>query len=58
MEAAIEAGAWCTWLSGSGPTMAAMCAVGDADAVIAALPDDGAARALRIDHDGARIEHS
>jgi homoserine kinase len=56
MDAAVEAGAWCSWLSGSGPTVAAMCAMADAERIAAALPADGRAQVLRIDHGGATVE--
>jgi homoserine kinase len=56
VDAAMDAGAWCSWLSGSGPTVAAMCAVADADDLAAAMPADGHVKVLRIDHEGATIE--
>ncbi len=56
MKAALDAGAWAAWLSGSGPTVAAMCAVDEADALAAALPSEGHTKILRIDHVGAEIE--
>ena len=56
MQAALAAGAWATWLSGSGPTVAAMCAVDEAEELAAALPPDGHTKVLRIDHAGAVIE--
>lgn len=56
IEAALAAGAWGAWLSGSGPTVAAMCATADADELAAALPADGHTKVLRIDHEGATIE--
>lgn len=56
MGAAVDAGAWCSWLSGSGPTVAAMCAMADAERIAAALPSEGRARVLRIDHGGATVE--
>ena len=60
-EAARSSGAWCSWLSGSGPTVAALCAVESADAVaatMAAAADGvGHAKVLRVDHSGATIEH-
>jgi homoserine kinase len=56
IDAALAAGAWCSWLSGSGPTVAAMCSVADADELAAAMPDDGRVKVLRIDHEGATIE--
>lgn len=54
-RAAVEAGAWCSWLSGSGPTVAALCAPDRAAAVVAALPGDGAAREVPIDAHGATV---
>ena len=56
LHAALMAGAWAAWLSGSGPTVAAMCAVDEAESLAAALPDDGHTKILRIDHAGAVIE--
>ena len=56
LEAALAAGAWAAWLSGSGPTVAAMCAVDEAEDLAAALPADGHTKILRIDHGGAVIE--
>ena len=55
-EAALAAGAWCAWLSGSGPTVAAMCAVDDAEALVAQMPGDGHCKVLRIDHAGVTVE--
>lgn len=56
MDAALAAGAWASWLSGSGPTVAAMCAVDEAEQLAAVLPADGHTKILRIDHAGAVIE--
>ncbi len=56
LEAALAAGAWAAWLSGSGPTVAAMCAVDDAERLAAALPATGHTKLLRIDHGGAVID--
>ena len=56
LAAALDAGAWCSWLSGSGPTVAAMCPYDDADELAAAMPADGHTKVLRIDHGGAVIE--
>jgi homoserine kinase len=58
LEAALAAGAWCGWLSGSGPTVAALCPPDRASALAGALPPDGRAELLRIDHGGAVIERS
>jgi homoserine kinase len=56
LEAALAHGAWAAWLSGSGPTVAAMCAVDEAEALAAALPADGHTKIVRIDHAGAVVE--
>src|SRR3954463_13014094 len=56
LATALDAGAWCSWLSGSGPTVAAMCPYDDADDLAARMPGDGHTKVLRIDHGGAVIE--
>jgi homoserine kinase len=58
LDAALDAGAWCGWLSGSGPTVAALCAADRAEALAAALPleQDASVKVLRIDHAGAVVE--
>ena len=56
LQAALAGGAWCAWLSGSGPTVAAMCALDEAEGVAAAMPAGGHTKVLRIDHAGAAIE--
>lgn len=53
--AALEAGAWSAWLSGSGPTVAAFCAPDQARHIIDSLPPGGRAQQLRIDTAGARL---
>jgi len=53
LEAGTAAGAWCGWLSGSGPTVALLCDAAVAAAVEAALPPTGRTRCLRIDTTGA-----
>ena len=55
LEAALSTGAWAAWLSGSGPTIAVMCAKADAASISSALPADGATHVLAIDADGAVI---
>lgn len=55
LEAALGTAAWCAWLSGSGPTVATMCARADAERVAKALPDDGRVHHLEIDALGARV---
>lgn len=56
LQMALDAGAWCSWLSGSGPTVAAMCPFDDADELARHMPGDGHTKVLRIDHEGAVIE--
>jgi homoserine kinase len=56
LSAALDAGAWCSWLSGSGPTVAAMCPFDEADDLAKQMPEDGHTKVLRIDHGGAVIE--
>ena len=61
LEAALVAGAWCGWLSGSGPTIATLCRHDTVDAVVAAmagLPEPASTKVLRLDHAGAVIEAS
>jgi len=55
LQAGLDAGAWCGWLSGSGPTVALMCEPSRAEAVAAALPADGHAKQLKLDTAGAVV---
>jgi homoserine kinase len=55
LAAGLDAGAWCGWLSGSGPTIALLCARTEADALAAALPADGHTKVLEIDRAGATL---
>lgn len=55
LHAALEAGAWCGWLSGSGPTVMSLCAPADAARIAAALPSDGHAKVLSLDTAGAVV---
>jgi len=52
---ALKGPAWCAWLSGSGPTVAAMCSEVDAQSVAASLPREGEVKILDIDLSGAQI---
>jgi homoserine kinase len=52
-KAALATDAWCTWLSGSGPTVGVLCAKSDAARIADQLPKSGASHILNIDHDGA-----
>lgn len=54
LDAGLSAGAWCGWLSGSGPTVAMLCDVSAEQRIAAALPEGGHAKVLRIDVEGAR----
>jgi len=55
MDAALAAGAFAAWLSGSGPSAAALVDPAGAEAVAAALPDGGRARVLAIPDVGATV---
>jgi homoserine kinase len=55
IEEALAAGAWSAWLSGSGPTVAAMCAREVAESVRSAVGATGSTRSLGIDRRGARV---
>ena len=52
----LEAGAAAAWLSGSGPTIAAVASEDRVDAIVAALGDTGAVLELPLDVDGAVAE--
>ncbi len=56
LEAALDAGAWCGWLSGSGPSVAALCPQDQAESLGAALPAGASVKILRIDFEGAVVE--
>ena len=56
LTAALDAGAWAAWLSGSGPSVAVMCAVENAESIAGRLPSEGHSKILRIDRTGAVIE--
>ncbi|MFM7411373.1 MAG: hypothetical protein ACKO3L_11360, partial [Actinomycetota bacterium] len=55
MVTMVDAGAVSAWLSGSGPTVACFVRSSDADRVAAALPSNGRARVVSIDHQGAHV---
>ena len=54
-EAALEAGAWCSWLSGSGPTVAALCSADMAQTIAGSLGADGHTKILQIAATGATL---
>jgi len=51
----LEAGAWCGWLSGSGPAVAFLAGEADAETVAAALPVDGHPKLLAIAARGTTV---
>jgi homoserine kinase len=53
--AGTEAGAWCGWLSGSGPTVAFLCPGAASQMVIDAMPPGGHSKELHMDLAGARV---
>lgn len=55
MDAALAAGAWAAWLSGSGPSVAALVDPRDAARVAGSLPGHGRAIELRVDDEGAVV---
>ena len=55
LNTALSTNAWCAWLSGSGPTVAVMCAKSDAKHIASQLPQSGDVLKLTIDQDGAVI---
>jgi homoserine kinase len=55
LEAGIAAGAWCGWLSGSGPAVAFLTDGGDGGSIAAALPATGHSRITAIDRSGTRL---
>lgn len=55
MDCALAGPSWCAWLSGSGPSVAAMCARADAQQLATLLPRNGDVKILTIDLHGAVI---
>ncbi len=55
LQAAVDAGAWCAWLSGSGPTIAAMVDHASAQRIGDAMPANGAKMVLGIAQQGAEL---
>jgi homoserine kinase len=53
--AALDAGAWCGWLSGSGPSVATLCHRDDVDRVTSAYPDGATVKPLEVDQTGAIV---
>jgi homoserine kinase len=56
LDAFLAAGAWAAWLSGSGPTVAALVPGGATPGgAVPGLPADGVVLHLAVDHEGARV---
>jgi len=55
LDAGIAGGAWCGWLSGSGPTVAFLADAITVDAVIASLPETGHVKHLHIADRGVHL---
>ncbi|MFK8022383.1 MAG: homoserine kinase [Ilumatobacter sp.] len=55
IDAGAAAGAWCGWLSGSGPTVGFLASNDAAQMVARSLPGNGHVKVLAIDPDGARV---
>jgi homoserine kinase len=58
LVAGVGAGAWCGWLSGSGPTVAMLAAPGTGERVAAALPEGGQAKVVGVDQIGTVLVDS
>lgn len=55
IDRGVAAGAWCGWLSGSGPTVGLLCSREHAPHVAGALPGGAHSKILSIDRVGARL---
>lgn len=55
IDALLAAGAWAAWLSGSGPSAAALCDPAYANKIASALPDSGRAFVVELDEQGATV---
>lgn len=55
LASALKAGAWAAWLSGSGPTMAAMCDAATFEGLGDILPPSGHLKHLTIDRCGVQL---
>lgn len=55
LDAGLQAGAWCGWLSGSGPTVALMCDPAGAEKIAEQLPSGGHSKILSLDTAGATV---
>jgi homoserine kinase len=55
LASGVAGGAWCGWLSGSGPTVAFLVDASARAAVVAALPGTGQIKQLHIARDGVQV---
>ena len=55
LAAGLDLGAWCGWLSGSGPTVAFLAERGAGERVAAGLPGDGHVKVLDLDRSGVVV---
>jgi homoserine kinase len=55
LASGVDAGAWCGWLSGSGPTLAFLCETSAVSSVVESMPKSGHCKELKIDTLGARL---
>lgn len=55
LDAGLAHGAWCGWLSGSGPSVLLMCAPSGAASLSAVLPGTGHTKILALDTEGTRL---
>jgi homoserine kinase len=56
LDAGLDAGAWCGWLSGSGPTVAFLAERGSGETLAARLPDGGQVKIERLDRSGVIVD--
>jgi homoserine kinase len=55
LAAGVDAGAWCGWLSGSGPSVGFLSAQPDVEHLCAALPETGRVERFRISDSGVHV---
>ena len=56
LAAGLAAGAWCGWLSGSGPTIAFLAEPGSGEDLAAHLPEDGQVKVVSLDRSGVVVD--
>jgi homoserine kinase len=55
LASALRAGAWCGWLSGSGPSVAVLCDPADAERIAVSYPNGASVKVLAVDQRGAVV---